>query len=91
MMIALDYDDTYTRDPDGWDQVVAFLRSRGHTFVCVTGRSETAYPRGRAPDMPFVFAPDQMKSGAAHRAGYNVDVWIDDNPGTICQPQILQW
>lgn len=40
MRIAIDYDNTYTRDPEFWDQMIDYGNSRGHEFICVTMRSE---------------------------------------------------
>lgn len=38
MTIALDYDGTYTRDPDLWDRFISEARSHGHSVICVTNR-----------------------------------------------------
>lgn len=35
---GLDYDDTFTADPDLWRQFVSDALRRGHAVVCVTGR-----------------------------------------------------
>ncbi len=88
MLIALDYDQTYTRDPDFWDIVISAGRARGHEFVCVTQRP---HPPGstrseRVPPIPVVCAGEEFKEDAARRAGYRVHVWIDDMPSTINQP-----
>lgn len=86
MLLSLDYDNTYTADPDGWDAVVMLMRERGHEFVCVTSR---AWPPGthdeteRLPPMPVVCAGHIYKRRAAAVAGYVVDVWIDDCPSVI--------
>lgn len=93
MLLALDYDQTYTRDPDFWDEVVALGVRRGHQFVCVTNR---ALPPGTAkaervptPTIPVVCAGDQMKADAARNAGYTVSVWIDDMPASISQVPLI--
>ena len=41
MNISLDFDNTYTRDPDGWDTFIKVMRYRGHKVYCVTMRYET--------------------------------------------------
>ena len=41
MIIGLDYDDTWTRDPDGWFTAMMALKMRGHTIYGITMR----YPR----------------------------------------------
>lgn len=92
MLIAVDYDGTFTADPDFWRQMVALGRARGHEFVCVTGRSDERMltdpsrhwgdevRAGIAGLMPIVFAGDDYKSEAAVKAGYKVNVWCDDHP-----------
>ncbi len=87
MNIAIDYDDTYTRDPLMWVNIIAFFKRRGHMVYCVTSRSyhasspviidlgnkvdEIYYTNGKAKQ-PFMFAQ-----------GIRIDVWIDDNPLSI--------
>ena len=44
MIIALDYDDTYDRDPPFWDQVIAAAARCGHTVIVVTMRHEHERP-----------------------------------------------
>jgi hypothetical protein len=36
--------------------------------------------------MPIVFANGAWKEEAATRAGYNIDIWIDDHPEGIRRP-----
>lgn len=91
MLIALDYDLTYSLDPDFWDAMVAAGRSRGHSFVCVTGREAPPGKHERQIPMPVVCSPSTPKFRAAIAAGYVVDVWIDDCPGTIEPARILEW
>ncbi len=83
MMIALDYDLTFTADPEGWRAVVELMTARGHRFVCVTGREQPPGADEPRIPMPIVCAGSELKSRAAARAGHAVDVWIDDCPGTI--------
>jgi len=88
MIFGIDYDGTFSRDPVGFGLVVGVLRSRGHVCICVTGRSDEGQwgaevKRGIAGLMPIVFAAGRWKAGAAERAGYKVDVWIDDMPEGI--------
>lgn len=83
MLIAMDYDMTYTADPKAWNEVVRVMTVLGHSFVCVTGRDQPPSISEPHIPMPIVCAGDELKSVAALRAGYAVDVWIDDCPGTI--------
>lgn len=88
MNIAIDYDDTFSADPEGWIEVIKLMELRGHKFICVTGRSnegEFGKPVIKAIDgiIPIVFAGQQWKNKAAEAAGYKIDIWIDDSPLSI--------
>lgn len=83
--MAIDYDGTYSSDPDYWDAVIALAGRRGHRFICVTNRAwvpGSQVPE-RVPAVPLLAAGDQYKADAAKAAGYAVDIWIDDLPGTV--------
>lgn len=86
MIISIDYDSTYTADPETFNKVIGLFQQAGHTVICVTSRS---------PDMgepvlasigkliPVIFANGTFKKAAAHKRGYDVNVWVDDMPMTI--------
>jgi hypothetical protein len=85
VIFGIDYDGTFSRDPVGFAAVIGLLRSRGHVCICVTGRSDEGIwgaevKRGINGLMPIVFTAGAWKASAAERAGYKVDVWIDDMP-----------
>ena len=85
MLFGVDFDGTFSRDPELFRGIVAQLRARGHQAVLVTGRSDEgrwgAEVRSVVGDlMPIVFAADGWKREAARAAGYRVDVWMDDHP-----------
>lgn len=89
MKISLDYDDTFTKDPDFWLKFVLMCRMHGHVVYCVTARGEG----GRAEVMENLgqylgedrcfFTNLQGKRSYMFRQGISIDVWIDDNPGMI--------
>ena len=89
MIISIDYDDTWTADPQMWGRIVKMMRARGHTVIGVTNRPPfPQFMRGVKKDMgPYVediiFAGPGPKREAAARMGYNVDVWIDDYPSAV--------
>jgi len=89
MLIAIDYDATYTADPDFFDEVIKIGLSHGHSFVCATGRKSV--PVGRKPSIPFILCDDEFKFVVAKREGYKIDVWIDDEPGHIEPARKLSW
>jgi hydroxymethylpyrimidine pyrophosphatase-like HAD family hydrolase len=84
MIIALDYDDTYTRDLDFWNTMIAAAKSKGHTVICVTARAEKY--RQEVSDAlqdkvdAIICTNGRAKHPAAFQAGYLVSVWIDDAP-----------
>ena len=92
MNIALDYDDTYTRDPKLWDLFLGYAKARGHrVFFCTC--------RGPNPDENRdMIIPSGIEcyytNGASKRPfmydrGIMVDVWIDDMPEMITDGTIL--
>ncbi len=90
MIFGIDYHGTFSRDPAGFRAVVHELHRRGHTCVMVTGiadgdRFATEVRRDVGDLMPIVFAAGRWKREAAREAGYDIDVWIDDNPEYIAQ------
>lgn len=87
MQIGLDYDDTYTRDPEAWNQFVQMFVARGHSVFVVTWRTpeecddldeslvnivEGVYATSRKAKEKYMFAQ-----------GIRIDVWIDDNPWAV--------
>lgn len=84
MLIALDYDFTFTLDPDFWCKVVKLGEARGHKFICITGRADPPdFTREPPIPMRVVCAGGEPKYRVAVRAGFAVDVWVDDTPGSI--------
>jgi hypothetical protein len=92
--IALDYDKTYTADPDLWSRFILDATERGHLVICVTGRVPSQ-PVSIEPPIPVVYASLNSRSGykrhAAEAAGLKVDVWIDDMPGMIEPTKVLEF
>lgn len=90
MNIALDFDNTYTADPELWIRFVDFARKRGHHVYIVTMRYDHGWERDEV-HKELVDHVDGMifTSRAAKRKhcvdnhGMHFDVWIDDNPEMI--------
>ena len=85
MNISLDYDNTYTRDPDSWNHFIYIMSAAGHRVYCVTLRTpeqgdEVRNSIGRLVDCHFTSM--QSKSKYMFARGISIDVWIDDMP--IC-------
>lgn len=72
MRIALDWDDTYTRDPAFWEAFAHLADSFGHSVTIVTGR-------GPGETIQH-FLPIVYCSRTAKRKHFEAEVWIDDIP-----------
>ena len=94
MIIAIDYDNTYTAAPDLWNQTIKLFQDAGHTIICVTARDDTPVMAQPVLDsigklVPVIFANGRWKRDVAKRNGYKVDVWIDDMPEMIAAPLLI--
>lgn len=84
MLIAIDYDETYTEDPEFWDLVIGLAVNRGHSVICATMRhryegQEIIDNLGHKVER-IIFTGRKAKVPAVHEAGYYPSVWIDDSP-----------
>lgn len=89
MIISLDFDDTYTRDPEAWKQFIKLFRSRGHTVYVVTMRYELyegdLVKRELAHLVDGIFFTGRLlKEKFMLDRGIMVQVWVDDMPRAIC-------
>jgi hypothetical protein len=86
MIISVDYDGTYTADPELWDDFIKSALVKGHTVICITARTETigqVVKDSIGQLVPIIFTGGQPKRQVAFQQGYQVDVWIDDMPQII--------
>ena len=88
---AIDYHGTFSTDIAMFRNLIALLQSRGNIVVIVTDINDgTAWANEIRRNVdglaPIVSANGAWKEEAAKRAGYNVDVWIDDHPEGIRRP-----
>lgn len=93
MLIAIDFDGTFAADADLFHEFVDVAHERGHQIIIVTQRCPKYEPEVRVvvgPEHPIVWAAGQTKRAAAKRAGYLVDIWIDDNPESVSTPLIYR-
>jgi hypothetical protein len=89
--LAIDIDGTWDTDPElFYDVFVQFYWAKGWKVIIVTGspQPEEKLRRLQVPaHLPIITCqPGQFKRDAALAAGYNVTVWMDNEPGTI-EPQ----
>lgn len=78
MKIALDYDETYTRDPEFWDQFIDLASDFGHDVTCVTMRRPQNKIEGLQIDV--IYTSFKGKILYTQSLGIQFDIWIDDNP-----------
>lgn len=88
MIIAIDYDNTYTGDPETFNKVIKLFQEAGHIVICVTARSndgvmDLPVRNSIGKLVPVIFAGPNWKREAALKHGYKVSVWIDDMPSMI--------
>lgn len=90
LVVAIDFDETITTNPDGWLKIMNLMHSLGMEIYVVTYR----YPHhGEEMDLEYlkyedcvkglVFTGRQGKKKFCEGLQIFVDIWIDDNPITI--------
>ena len=93
LLIALDYDGTYTEDPKLWDAFIALATRAGHRVICCTMRYEDTEGdevkdllRGKVERIFFTGRKNKTEALGAHEVF--PDIWIDDAPHWILQDAI---
>jgi len=91
LTFSIDLDKTWTADPVGFYAIAYILKQCGHTVIICTRRTELSHEERIALQIPeFVtlfFASYGFKRDAVP---FPVDIWIDDEPGTIEPQRLLQ-
>lgn len=85
-IISLDYDNTYTRDPEMWLEFVKDAQKRGHKVYCITYRyeHECIDMDSRLTQLVEVIPTGRRaKRSFARTMLIQVDIWIDDQPDYI--------
>lgn len=92
MKIALDFDGTFTADPLFWTLFIRAAAAKGHEVRIVTMRCDIkdgiswpavyGFPNQIAP-APVIWCDGAPKKEFCKAAGWEPDVWIDDDPRGI--------
>ena len=83
-IIGLDYDDTYTDDPELWRKFVSMAQERGHIVVFATARGGDDPLEDSLPDVDVVYSNGEKKIKAFEEQGYPTpSIWVDDRPDLI--------
>ena len=90
LAIAIDYDDTFTANPEMWLNVMQVMHSFGCNIFIVTYRHDN---QQESQDLEFlkhydfvtgiVFTSRKGKKEFCTKLNIHIDIWIDDNPITI--------
>lgn len=93
--IAVDYDETYTADPDLWYVFMSHARERGHNVFICTYRDDrfdvdnTLSFLDRA-GFEIIYTRGVAKKWWCQQFGPGeVDIWIDDKPNRIYENSSL--
>jgi hypothetical protein len=83
MILALDFDDTYTRDEILWAAFVNKATMRGHSVTFVTSR-HSGYDNKDIEQACQLLGIDVVYcEGQPKKKHFRADVWIDDCPEAI--------
>lgn len=88
MLICIDFDDTYTKDPVLWNEFILLAKSRGHRVICCTMRyeieegEELTQTIGKVVDLIY-FTNRNSKKAFLNNLNIFPDIWIDDEPSFI--------
>ena len=87
MMFGLDWDGTFTEDPELWRIFVTHAKLRGHDVTIITTRDanniETIRNEAHRLGIEVLPCNGLPKIQVADEAGILVHVWIDDMPGLL--------
>lgn len=90
MNIAIDFDDTYTQDPDLWFKFIDQCYIAEHNVWIVTARPDDGdnfdIESSRSvllQKVNVIYTGYQPKRNFCKKLGIEIDVWIDDSPEVI--------
>lgn len=98
MIVAVDFDNTISRDPHTLLKVMETFEIVGHSCIVVTYRRPDTYPGDldflREKGYKVYCTSQQAKKHFMADLGIYPDIWIDDEPETIVlnyNPRNSQW
>lgn len=86
-VVAVDFDDTISDNPEAWLRVMKTLEACGYVVVVCTWRSPTTAPE----DLQFLvdkgykiyYTSFTAKRAFMRKQGIDVAIWVDDDPEAI--------
>ncbi|MBU3577549.1 hypothetical protein [Polynucleobacter sp. UK-Kesae-W10] len=85
LLIAIDYDNTYSSSPRLWERFAATAREEGHEIVICTGR---AFAPELDTSITIHCTGGQAKADYLASLGIRPNIWVDDDPVSITQNDI---
>ena len=82
-LISLDYDHTFTADPELWLSFIQAAEFRGHTVIVVTWRSDKTPVEGIPSHIKVYYTNMELKKAWCKIRGISPTIWSDDMPETI--------
>lgn len=90
LVIAIDYDDTYTADPELWDMFIKSAQEKGHYVFIATFRGEDD-PIENPNGLEVAYCNRKPKLHAVRELGLpEPSIWIDDWPWLIGMPDEMR-
>lgn len=91
MILGIDFDDTYTRDPSMWNQIAQFMLDRGHSVYIVSARHEHEMIEVKETIGQIIGEDNCIGTNGKPKKNYIwehhnnlfIDVWIDDQPEAV--------
>lgn len=84
--IGIDFDDTFTADPELWLEFIRLAKERGHQVFCVTARGDAHHEEVRnamPAHVEIILTNGKKKQAVSLEHGVDIDIWIDDSPWMI--------
>lgn len=91
MLLAIDYDGTYSMDPYFWRTFILSAAAEGHTVILATSRDTVEFLPAINGIAEMIACGPTHKRKACAALGRFPDIWIDDQPETINGPGWLWW
>lgn len=103
LTIGLDYDNTYSADPECFRAIIRCFQSMGHEVLCVTMRHHELDWLDEFKTLQdkygvdTVFCNGYAKRKVTQDMGIGIDIWIDDTPRGVDEnspftdQELIEW
>jgi len=85
MNIGIDYDETFTSNPEMFREIIRIFSEYGHNCYIVTARSEERCEKiEEEAGIQVISTGQKAKAKACFNECIDIDIWIDDFPFSVC-------